>query len=77
MGIFKRVLTEFSASVLLPTDTPPEKFFEIFQGGYLYLTNWEFFYPLQNLATGPFFWTFFKIAQTKSFQWSIMYSKVN
>ena len=35
------------------------------------------FSPPPNRALKQFFWTFFKIAQTKSFQWSIMYSKVN
>ena len=36
-----------------------------------------FFYPPPNRASDLFFWTFSKIDQTKSFQWSIMFSKVN
>ena len=36
-----------------------------------------FFLTPPNLVIGPFFGIFFKIDQTKQFQWSIMYSKVN
>ena len=36
-----------------------------------------FFTPPPNRGSDLFFWTFSKIDQTKSFQWSIMFSKVN
>ena len=63
---------------ILTSVTPPLKTAFLGGGVKVNSTIWGrfFFYP-PVLGYWTIFWDFFKIDQTKQFQWLIMYSKVN